>query len=127
MDLQYFSSVEELELRRLKVKNYHHHLPNLREAKFYGCLAMEDLTCFWSLSTLTIHDVSNPLDVSPLKDIPVLDFAECDSIINIGALGNVRELTLDVCEDGLDVSQLGSVYSLALTFCEAIVGLSPHL
>jgi hypothetical protein len=123
VDLACLVNVEELELSKFSVVNYHL-LPNLKKAYFSRCFDIHDLSCFCNLSSLSLEEMHFIVDVSPLKDVPVLNFTSCDGISDVSSLGKVHDLTIEKCGKVSDLSSLGTVHSLTIRHCKSVVDIT---
>jgi hypothetical protein len=103
VDLACLVNAEELELRQFIVTNYHL-LPKLKTAVFSCCEGIDDVSCFSRLSSLSLEEMPDIVDVSPLKDVPRLIFMSCLGITDVSSLGKVHELAINHCQNISDVS-----------------------
>ncbi len=83
-----------------------------------------DLPAFSHLLSLRINDLPVK-DITPLKDIPILELFSCNEVADYSVLSNQKELSLSTCPGLTDVSSFRSIRKLELSSCPNICDISP--
>jgi hypothetical protein len=107
------STLESLILFVPRVANYHL-LTNLRSVEFYGCLSIEDVSCFRRAEIVKFLNCRKVINVNSLKNVVELVFRCCDGITDVSELGRVKRLEISDCKNLHDISCLSTVHTLTV-------------
>jgi hypothetical protein len=82
--------------------------------EFYGCLSIEDVSCFRRAEIVKFLTCRRVINVNSLKNVVELVFHCCDGITDVSELGRVKRLEISDCKNLHDISCLSTVHTLTV-------------